>query len=60
MLEFIYAALRRMSSEEQGQTAVEYALVLLLVAAVVAGVMVTPVTTLINDAITGVRTAAGL
>ena len=55
MFEFIYAALARLQSEEEGQTMIEYALVIALIVLVIAGVLnVTGVGNAINGVFTDV------
>jgi Flp pilus assembly pilin Flp len=59
MLEYLLAAFgtmtQKMNLSEEGQTAVEYALVLLLVALVLVGVLATGLTGALNDTVTKIK-----
>lgn len=48
MLEYLHAVVSRVFGEEKGQTAVEYGLVILLVALVLATILAGGMTTVIN------------
>ena len=52
MLEYLLAAFGRIRSDEEGQTAVEYALVLLLIALVLVTVLASGLGGLLADTIT--------
>jgi Flp pilus assembly pilin Flp len=57
MLEYLFAAFSRMFGEEKGQTAVEYGLVILLVALVLAGILATGMTSVINTIVQNIKDA---
>lgn len=61
MLEYLYAAISRITTavyaEEEGQTAVEYALVLVLIALVLAGALATGLNGALSGAITKITNA---
>jgi Flp pilus assembly pilin Flp len=52
LITYLQGLLAQLRSREEGQTAVEYGLVLALVALVIVGVLATGATTVINDVVT--------
>jgi Flp pilus assembly pilin Flp len=59
MLEYLMARIAALRSDEDGQTAVEYALVLILVALVLAAALGTGLTDALGNAITTITTGLG-
>jgi Flp pilus assembly pilin Flp len=51
LIAYLQGLLAQLRSSEEGQTAVEYGLVLALVALVIVGVLATGATTVINDVV---------
>lgn len=54
---YLQSVLGQLIGNEEGQTAVEYGLVLALVALVIVGVLATGATTVINDVVTQITSA---
>ncbi|HSD76568.1 MAG TPA: Flp family type IVb pilin [Solirubrobacteraceae bacterium] len=57
LLQLIAGLMEKVRREEEGQTAVEYALVLVLIALVLAGALATGLNGVLNDVITTITNA---
>lgn len=57
MLMYMQSLLGRLAKNEEGQTAVEYGLVLALVALVIVGILATGATQVINDVVANIEAA---
>ncbi len=57
MLEYMFAKLHTLRSDDEGQTAVEYALVLLLIAVVLVGALALGLGGLLTDVIDRIQAA---
>jgi Flp pilus assembly pilin Flp len=57
LMTYMQVFLQRLGRDEEGQTAVEYALVLALVALIIVGILATGATTVINDVVAKLTSA---